>query len=126
MSKLIFNLSDVIIKLFLCAILFAFFAIDLFVVDLKNKTILITYTSVMFVSLLSLFLTIFPKLYKIALGLFIISFTVYIYMYNNVAEIVEQHNLVNCLNIGKVYDPNQKICRTDCWKWDEKLGCLKE
>lgn len=126
MSKLIFNLSDVIIKLFLCAILFAFFAIDLFEVDLKNKTILITYTSVMFVSLLSLFLTIFPKLYKIALGLFIISFTVYIYMYNNVAEIVEQHNLVNCLNIGKVYDPNQKICRTDCWKWDEKLGCLKE
>ena len=126
MSKLIFNLSDVIIKLFLCAILFAFFAIDLFEVDLKNKTILITYTSVMFVSLLSLFLTIFPKLYNISLGLFIISFTVYIYMYNNVAEIVEQHNLVNCLNIGKVYDPNQKICRTDCWKWDEKLGCLKE
>lgn len=126
MSKLIFNLSDVIIKLFLCAILFAFFAIDLFEVDLKNKTILIIYRSVMFVSLLSLFLTIFPKLHNISLGLFIISFTVYIYMYNNVAEIVEQHLIDGCMDIGNVWDYNEHRCRTDCWKWDEKLGCLKE
>lgn len=126
MSKLIFNLSDIIIKLFLCAILFAFFTIDLVEINLENKKNFITYISVMFVSLLSLFLTIFPKLYKIALSIFVISFIAYIYMYNNVEEIVEQHNLVNCLNLGKVYDHTKKICRTDCWKWDNKLGCLKE
>lgn len=25
-----------------------------------------------------------------------------------------------------VWDNKQKICRTDCLKWDDKLGCLKE
>ena len=29
-----------------------------------------------------------------------------------------------CLDAGKVYDPEQKICRDDCLTWDDKLGCI--
>ncbi len=33
----------------------------------------------------------------------------------------------HCLDSGKgVWDYNERRCRTDCWKWDDKLGCLKE
>lgn len=30
----------------------------------------------------------------------------------------------NCLDLGKIYDPIQKICRDDCLTWDEKAGCI--
>jgi hypothetical protein len=30
----------------------------------------------------------------------------------------------HCLDIGKIYDPVQKICRDDCLTWDDKLGCV--
>lgn len=30
----------------------------------------------------------------------------------------------NCLDLGKIYDPEQKICRDDCLTWDEKIGCV--
>lgn len=30
----------------------------------------------------------------------------------------------NCLDLGKIYDPEQKICRNDCLTWDEKIGCV--
>ena len=29
-----------------------------------------------------------------------------------------------CLDIGQIYDPEQKICRNDCLTWDEKIGCV--
>ncbi len=29
-----------------------------------------------------------------------------------------------CLDGGKIYDPEQKICRSDCLTWDEKIGCV--
>ena len=29
-----------------------------------------------------------------------------------------------CLDIGQIYDPEQKICRDDCLTWDEKIGCV--
>lgn len=29
-----------------------------------------------------------------------------------------------CLDIGKIYDPVQKICRDDCLTWNEKIGCV--
>lgn len=29
-----------------------------------------------------------------------------------------------CLDAGKIYDPEQKICRDDCLTWDEKVGCV--
>ena len=30
----------------------------------------------------------------------------------------------NCLDLGQIYDPEQKICRDDCLTWDEKAGCV--
>lgn len=30
----------------------------------------------------------------------------------------------NCLDLGQIYDPEQKICRKDCLTWDEKVGCV--
>lgn len=29
-----------------------------------------------------------------------------------------------CLDLGKIYDPEQNICREDCLTWDAKLGCV--
>ena len=29
-----------------------------------------------------------------------------------------------CLDIGKIYDPVQKICRDDCLTWNDKIGCV--
>ena len=29
-----------------------------------------------------------------------------------------------CLDGGEIYDPEQKICRSDCLTWDEKIGCV--
>lgn len=29
-----------------------------------------------------------------------------------------------CLDIGKIYDPVQKICRDDCLTWNKKIGCV--
>lgn len=31
---------------------------------------------------------------------------------------------VYCLDIGKIYDPVNKICRDDCLTWDDKIGCV--
>ena len=57
----------------------------------------------------------------VALGAFGLS-----YCQKYVPEIKEQHDIDACMDSGKVYDPVQKICRDDCWKWDDELGCLKE
>jgi len=81
---------------------------------------------IMLACLISFALTVFQKFRKIAYIVFVVSLGFYCYMHDYNKEIVEQHNLVNCLEVGKVYDPNQKVCRGDCWKWDDKLGCLKE
>ena len=29
-----------------------------------------------------------------------------------------------CLDIGKIYDPIQKICRDDCLTWNDEIGCV--
>ena len=29
-----------------------------------------------------------------------------------------------CLDMGKIYDPTQKICRDDCLTWDDEIGCV--
>ena len=29
-----------------------------------------------------------------------------------------------CLDLGQIYDPKQKICRTDCLTWDKRIGCI--
>lgn len=33
-------------------------------------------------------------------------------------------NKAYCLDMGKIYDPIQKICRDDCLTWDNKTGCV--
>jgi len=30
----------------------------------------------------------------------------------------------HCLDIGKIYDPVQKICRDDCLTWNDEQGCV--
>lgn len=30
----------------------------------------------------------------------------------------------SCLDLGRIYDPEQKICRDDCLTWDETVGCV--
>ena len=30
----------------------------------------------------------------------------------------------HCLDLGQIYDSEQKICRDDCLTWDEKIGCV--
>lgn len=54
------------------------------------------------------------------------ALVIFILMGKYVPEIKEQHDIDACMDSGKVYDPVQKICRDDCWKWDDELGCLKE
>lgn len=29
-----------------------------------------------------------------------------------------------CLDMGKIYDPIQKVCRDDCLTWDDEIGCV--
>ena len=99
---------------------------ELSVVDGISEATYKLYYLIMLACLVSFILTVFHKIRKIFYICFIISFCIFCYMHNYNDEIVEKHNLVDCLEVGKVYDHNQKICRTDCWKWDNKLGCLKE
>ena len=65
----------------------------------------------------------YRKMAYIVLGT---ALVIFILMGKYVPEIKEQHDIDACMDSGKVYDPVQKICRDDCWKWDDELGCLKE
>ena len=29
-----------------------------------------------------------------------------------------------CLDLKQIYDPEQKICRSDCLTWDKQIGCV--
>ena len=31
---------------------------------------------------------------------------------------------MGCLDIGQIYDPVQKKCRSDCLTWDDEIGCI--
>lgn len=55
-------------------------------------------------------------LYSIFAVLALISISVFCYLLFD-----EQ---AKCLDLGKIYDPEQKICRDDCLTWDEKIGCV--
>ena len=50
----------------------------------------------------------------IAIGLAIIGIFLF-YLFDDKAH---------CLDIGKIYDPIQKICRDDCLTWSDKIGCI--
>ncbi len=126
MDKQTLNIKKVIFKTLILFLLVAFFMLDYVEIFPISENILHLYVSMMFVCLISFMLTFFKKLRKSAYFIFISGFAVYIYMYNNITEIIEKHRQVYCLETGKIYDPIQKICRDDCWKWNDKLGCLKE
>ncbi len=126
MDKQTLNIKKVIFKTLILFLLVAFFMLDYVEIFPISENILHLYVSMMFVCLISFMLTFFKKLRKSAYFIFISGFAVYIYMYNNITEIIEKHRQVYCLETGKIYDPIQKICRDDCWTWDDKLGCLKE
>ena len=115
----------IIAKIFFCGMLYLYTLFELSIVSNISLETYNLYHLIMLACIFSFALTIFHKIRKIAYICFIINLCTYCYMRDYNDEIIEQHNLVNCLEVGKVYDPNQKICRTDCWKWDDKLGCLK-
>ena len=115
-----------VVKIIFCIVSYLYILYELTIIDGISNKIYNLYYLVMLACLISFALTVFQKFRKIAYIVFVISLGFYCYMHDYNKEIVEQHNLVNCLEVGKVYDPNQKNCRDDCWKWDDKLGCLKE
>ena len=120
--KVITNL----IKLIILGGLVLFFAVEYVIVTGISYSVFVFYCLIMLACLVSFILTVFHKIRKIFYICFIISFCIFCYMHNYNDEIVERHIIDMCLDRGLVYDPIQKICRTDCWKWDNKLGCLKE
>ena len=126
MDKQTPNVKKLIFKTLILFLLAAFFMLDYVEIFPVSENILRLYVSMMFVCLISFMLTFFKKLRKCAYFIFISGFAVYVYMYNNVTEIIEKHRQEYCLEVGKIYDPVQKICRDDCWTWDDKSGCLKE
>ena len=122
-KKIIFS---VLIKLVFLALGYFYMLFELSTVDEISKETYNLYRLIMLVCLISFGLTVYYKIRKIAYMVCSISCLAFIYMYKYNVEIVTQHNETNCLEVGKIYDPIQKVCRDDCWKWDDKLGCLKE
>lgn len=120
------TLFNILIKLFFLFLLLFFFAFDYAAICNIKKDILTIYCSMMAASLFFFGLTFFPKIRIKAYVAFALCITGYLYMYNNTEEIVEERQQINCLEIGLIYDPVQKICRDDCWTWDKEKGCLKE
>jgi len=116
----------VVVKIIFCIVFYLYILYELTIIDGISEEIYNLYYLIMLACLISFALTVFQKFRKIAYIVFVVSLGFYCYMHDYNKEIVEQHNLVNCLEVGKVYDHNQKVCRGDCWKWDDKLGCLKE
>jgi hypothetical protein len=66
------------------------------------------------------------KYRKMAYWIFGCALTVFVLMSEYVPEIKEQLDIDRCLDGGMVYDPVQKICRTDCLTWDDVRGCIKD
>lgn len=110
MSKQKLILNNIYVTTFIILLLFIHFVFDYMNVSLINKRILQIYILVMSVCLLSLFFTMFQKTYKLAYIIFICSFTVYIYMYNNVDEIVRERGETRCLEIGLDYNHEMGKC----------------
>lgn len=125
-SELFLKVSKIFIKLFVLFVMFGLMLIDWMIVYTVPQHILYTYGFVMFVCLVSFGLTMFSKIRKISYIIFFLSLIIYICMYNFVPDIKEQHLIDGCMDLGNVWDYNEHRCRTDCWKWDYKLGCLKE
>lgn len=117
---------SILLKLFFIFLMLFGFAFEYAAINNAEGDILNIYYSVMTACLFFLVLTFFSKIRVIAYCAFVICIVVYGDMHDNLNEIVTERRRVDCLETGKIYDPVQKICRSDCWKWDDELGCLKE
>mgnify|MGYP004669587241 FL=1 len=113
------------IKLIILFLMIAWFGMDCSIVHPASSTIFYTYELTMFTSVIFFFATFFSKTRKLAYVLFIISFIVYLAMYNFSDEIIIQHKIDVCLDQGLVWDGNELRCRKDCWRWSVDKGCEK-
>ena len=115
-----------LIKVVLFTIMLCWFTYD-FVIVLPNMDLgVFLYILVMLVCLVSFIGVIFFKNKKRYYLMFACVMLIYILMYNFLISIVDAHGSDRCLDNDGVWDFEQHICRTDCWMWDDKLGCLKE
>ena len=64
------------------------------------------------------------KILKISLKILESIFALIILTFISVLCYLHFDEKAHCLDIGKIYDPIQKICRDDCLTWDEKYGCI--
>ena len=119
-------IRKIFIKLFILFIMFGLMLIDWMIVQSIPRQILNIYGLVMFVCLASFGLTIFPKIKKICYIIFFISLTIYVYMYNFIDNIKEQHLIDGCMDMGNVWDYDEHRCRADCWRWTPENKCEKE
>lgn len=115
-----------IIKAIIYFVLFSVLAISYVIVIGITPLLQYLYGAVITVCLGTFGASYSKKHRKISYSLFAGSLTIFILMSFYIPEIKERHIIDICLDGGMVYDPIKKICRDDCWRWDDKLGCLKE
>lgn len=117
---------NILLKLFFIFLILLCFAFEYVAINNAEGDILNIYYSVMAACLFFFVLTFFSKIRVMAYCAFVVCIAVYGYMHDTLNEIVDERHRVSCLETGKIYDPVQKICRDDCWSWNDKSGCLKE
>lgn len=89
-----------------------------------ESDIIVVYTAVITTLcwlLIGLFFTTYSKWLYIFLFMTVGAF---FYLYYFDTRISLAHQQERCMDLGRVWDKEQNICRTDCWKWDSEEGCL--
>lgn len=125
-KKNIFKIGKVIIKLLFLVSLILITSVDLLLTIGINQYLLIVYVFNIIVCLFSFVGTFYVKKQKVFYVIFFSSVFLYIAL-NFIPEVSDKILADKCLDSGNgVWDYKEHRCRTDCWKWDDKLGCLKE
>lgn len=114
------------IKLSISIVMLLYFIFEYHNIKDIDTGFLPLYYLAMFVCSLSFFLTLFVSIRKISYIFLGVSFVFLLIMRNFVPEISDELNKIDCLEVGKVWDGEQKICRTDCVTWNKEQGCVKE
>lgn len=112
-------------KLIVLIIMFGCFAIDFIICAEASTFSLFLYGGLMMFCLTSFVCTMFIRIRKISYLLFIIGIALYSQSTMFLPEIRKLQDESFCIETGKVWDKKQQICRDDCLKWDDKLGCIK-
>ena len=126
MKKSAFYIVGITMKVAIYLALFSLLTVNNAIVWGVEPLIQYLYAIVSVVCFVAFGLTFWVRWQKPAYIVFGVFFVCFILMGKYVSQIKEQLDMDVCLDGGMVYDPVQKICRNDCWKWDDKLGCLKE